>query len=340
MGRPKRQQIEYRLKPIGEWYYICWSENRKPKRVSTRTRDEEAAKGILANFKAGLTAAPNYKQITISMITAEYRAAKNDGSRAYTGTLCNAMQHIDAFFGPLMPENITPALSRQYIADRRALGRADDTIRRELGALQAAINYCKREGWKITSSPIILPPPSPARDIWLGREDVKRLIECCEQDHLRLFILIAYTTCARKASVLELTWDRVNMQTRLIDFRTPKERETNKRRGVKRINNRLFTEMEKALELAQSNYVIEWNGKPVGNIRKAFMTAAAKADLPLKVTPHTLKHSAGVHMAMDGVPIMEISKQLDHTSVRTTERHYMKYHPEFMVKAANALERI
>lgn len=276
----------------------------------------------------------------MSMVLAEYKAYKKDDSRAYTGTLCNALQHVEAFFGPLLLENVTPALSRQYIAERRALKRADDTIRRELGTLRTAINYCIREGWKINSPPIILPPPSRARDIWLSRDEVKALIAACEQDHLRLFVLIAYHTCSRKSSILELTWDRINMHTRLIDFRTPEEKETNKRRGIKRINNKLYAELEKALELAQTDYVIEWNGKPVGNIRKAFMTAAKAAGLHKKVTPHTLKHSACVHMAMDKTPLEEIKQMADHSSIRTTEKHYLKYHPDFMKRAARSLERL
>lgn len=273
------------------------------------------------------------------MILEEYKAAKKAPGQAY-GTITNALSHIANFFGPLLIENVTPALCRKYIAQRRELKRADDTIRREMGTFRSAINHCIKEGWKIPSPPIPLPPASPPREIWLTRQEIKKLIDKAAEDHIKLFIMLAYTTCARKQAILELTWDRVNMQTKLIDFRTPGERETNKRRGVKTINKLLYPMLENALELAQSDYVIEWCGKPMGNIRRSFMTAAKAAGLSEDVTPHTLKHSAGVHMAMDGVPIWEICQRLDHTSVRTTEKHYLKYSPEFMKKSTRALERL
>lgn len=274
----------------------------------------------------------------MGMVLTEYREAKNKPGKPYE-TIANALQHIEAFFGSLLLENITPALSRQYIADRRKLGRAYGTIRRELGAFQAAINHCIKEGWKIPSPPIILPQANATRDIWLSKAEVRKLVDC-SQDHIKLFILIAYTTCTRKQAVLELTWDRVNLFTRLIDFREPEERETNKRRGVKRINNWLLPELEKALELAQTDYVIEYCGKPVvNNIRRGFMTAVKKAGLPDTITPHILKHSACVHMAMDKTPLEEIKQMADHSSIRTTEKHYLKYHPDFMKRASKALER-
>ncbi len=51
MPRKKRERIEYTLKiPAGEeCWHICWSENRRSKRVSTGTTDEAAA-GLLALF--------------------------------------------------------------------------------------------------------------------------------------------------------------------------------------------------------------------------------------------------------------------------------------------------
>lgn len=339
MARTRRERIEYRLRKYGKYFYLCWTERKKPKRLTTRATDPVDAEAFRANYVALLSAPREQRETTVSMVLAEYKAAKESPGKSYE-TLANALGHIDGFFGPLLLNNVTPSLCRQYIAERRKLKRADDTIRREMGAFRAAINYCIREGWKIPSPPIILPQASAPRDIWLAREEIKQLLDACTEDHLRLFIMVAYTTCTRKSAILELTWDRVNMQTRLVDFRAPRERETNKRRGVKRINNMLYPYLERALDLAQSDYVIEWAGRPVMNIRRSFMTAAKIAGLSSKVTPHTLKHSACVHMAMDGTPMWEIAQMADHTSVRTTEKHYLKYHPDFMEKASRALERL
>ena len=51
-----------------------------------------------------------------------------------------------------------------------------------------------------------------------------------------------------------------------------------------------------------------------------------------------LRHSAAVHMAEEGVPISEISQYLGHSNTQITERIYARYSPEYLRKAAAALE--
>jgi integrase len=49
----------------------------------------------------------------------------------------------------------------------------------------------------------------------------------------------------------------------------------------------------------------EFNGKPVGSVKKGFKTAVGLARLPGKVTPHTLRHTAATWLMRRGVPIRE-----------------------------------
>lgn len=341
MARKKREQTLYTIKriPGRKSLYITWSENREPKRISTGQADWADAETYLRNFVAGLNAPPDTKQVTVDMTLKAYREVKRTDGSAYA-TIANALQPIEAFFGPLLLENITPALSREYISERRKLGRANDTIRREMGTLRAAINHCIKEGWKIISPVINLPPASPPRERWLTSEEVKRLIAEAREEHLRLFIVLAFTTGQRKNAILSLTWDRVDLVNGLIDFKTPGEAQTKKYRGVVRINRLSREVLERALETAQSDYVIEWAGKPVSNIRRSFMTAVEAAGLKGKVTPHVMRHTAAVRMAMEGVPMRDIAAVLGHKSSRITEEVYLKYHPDFQIAAVTALEVI
>jgi integrase len=49
----------------------------------------------------------------------------------------------------------------------------------------------------------------------------------------------------------------------------------------------------------------EFNGKPVGSVKKGFKTAVGLARLPGKFTPHTLRHTAATWLMQRGVPIRE-----------------------------------
>ena len=56
------------------------------------------------------------------------------------------------------------------------------------------------------------------------------------------------------------------------------------------------------------------------------------------VTAHVFRHSAACLMAESGTPMSEIAQFLGHTNSRTTEAIYARYSPEYLRKAADALE--
>ena len=86
-----------------------------------------------------------------------------------------------------------------------------------------------------------------------------------------------------------------------------------------------------------SAFVIEYGGKQVAKLRKAFERAAESAGLPW-VTPHVLRHTAAVWMAEAGTPMAEIAQYLGHSDERTTFRIYARFSPTYLRKAAAALE--
>jgi integrase len=92
-----------------------------------------------------------------------------------------------------------------------------------------------------------------------------------------------------------------------------------------------------AREAALTDCVIEYGGKPVGSVKKAFARAAARAGVPW-CTPHVLRHSAAVHMAEARVSMSEISQYLGHSNTYITERVYARFSPTYLQQAANALE--
>ncbi|TMV85537.1 hypothetical protein FGG78_20735 [Thioclava sp. BHET1] len=88
---------------------------------------------------------------------------------------------------------------------------------------------------------------------------------------------------------------------------------------------------------AISPYVIEWGGRQVKSIKRGFAAATQAAGLD-DVTPHTLRHTAAVHMAAAGVPMEKISQYLGHSNTATTERVYARFAPDHLRDAADALD--
>lgn len=137
-------------------------------------------------------------------------------------------------------------------------------------------------------------------------------------------------------AILDLTWDRVDLEHGSIDFMPAGRDKTNKRRTVVGITPRLKPLLEEARQASLSEHVIEYGGKPVASVKRAISAAARRSGVP--VSPHVLRRTAAVWMAMADVPMERIAQVLGHTSTRVTYSSYARFSPRFMADAIAALD--
>lgn len=304
-------------------YYAYWREGKQSKRVALRTSDPDVAARRFEDLKRGQAR----KQDTCAAIVEAYFA-----DRGMSDAQKYAWQALQPHFGHLRPDQVSRQLCRDYAADRRRSNRSDGTIIKELSVLRAALR------WADKNTPAVFEMPStpPPRDVFLTRSEMERLLEAsANTPHLQLFIRLALQTGARAQAILDLTWQRIDFDRGLIRLAGIKQ--TNKRRPTVPINATLDKALRAAREIATCDHVIEYAGGPVKSIKTAFRRAVKDAGLK-DVTPHVLRHTAAVWMAEAGVPMQEIADYLGHTDIKTTWRHYAKYSPEYMRRAASALE--
>src|SRR4029077_19022089 len=108
---------------------------------------------------------------------------------------------------------------------------------------------------------------------------------------LALFVRIALYTGVRHHAILELTWDRVDLDGGWMDFNVPGREITKERRPVAPMNFKLARALRAALPAgSQQKCVIGSNAKPIFTVAETFKTACKRAKLK-DVTPHTLKHT-------------------------------------------------
>ncbi len=104
------------------------------------------------------------------------------------------------------------------------------------------------------------------------------------------------------------------------------------------MNDLAYSALKEAQANAISNYVIEWGGRKIESIRRAVRDAGVRAGLKERVTPHMLRHTAACLMIEAGRPIEEVAQYLGHTSTKVTFSTYARYSPDYLQKAARALE--
>jgi integrase len=300
----------------------------QPKRTSLGTTDREVATRRLVD----LGQARRRKATTVAEMYQHY--LEEHGPRiAGKDTLRFAWKLLEPVFGHLRPDQITRALTRDYAAKERRRGISDGKIRRDLGVLSAVIRYSDKQGGAV----IEMPPAPPPKSRHLTREEYRGLREAARKiPHLHLFVLLAYRTGGRASAILELTWNRVDFTRGQIRLGLGERRA--KGRATVPMTEDTAEILHETQKAALTDYVIEYGGKRVKSVKRAFKAAVVRAGLPADTSPHVLRHSAAVHMAESGVPMSEISQYLGHSSTSVTERVYARYSPSYLKRAAAALE--
>lgn len=234
--------------------------------------------------------------------------------------------------------------------------------RRELEDLRAAINHHRAEGYTREVVEVVLPPRSQAKDRWLTRSEAARLIWTCWRQremrngrptgrrtgkHLARFILVGLYTGTRASAIcsaaLKVTdaAGHVDLEQGVFYRRVHGRRETNKRQPPVRLPPRLLAHMrrwakDRGEDTISKKYVVEWQGKAIGEVNKGFAAAVQRAGLGDDVTPHVLRHTAATWMMQNGADLWDAAGFLG-MSVQILERTYGHHHPDHQQSAIVAV---
>lgn len=323
---------DYKIGRLKGRYVVTWRDDtgtRRRYRLAAQTAKdaEREARDVMIEATAPLSG------VIVSQLWEAYQVEVS--GRRQESKLVQVGRNVLPTFGHLTPHQITADDCRSYTASRRSLGRKDATIRTELGCLRTCLVWAAKSGL-IQSAPRIVMPQTPApRTRYLDNAEVHRLLAAADTPHVRLAIILMLTTAGRIGALLELTWDRVDFDRRIIKLATndigPK-----KGRATVPINDDLMAALTVAAQSGVSDYVIEWGGKKVGSIKTGFNAAVKRAKID-HCTPHDLRRTAGRRMAEAGVPIEEIAAYLGHSNPNVTRSTYAQFSPEYLRKASNAL---
>lgn len=231
-----------------------------------------------------------------------------------------------------------------------------ETARRELTVLRAAINAYHAET-PLDALPVVtLPEASSARPDWLRRDQVAALLRAARKVEdkdaaralVRLIVLGIYTG-TRTGAMRRLGWfpntlgGNVDIKAGVIHRRGDDEEETKKRRPSIRIPDRLvgFLRRWQAADMAMEKppaFVIHYRGKPVLKQRKSWTAARVDAGLSEKITPHILRHTAATWLMQVGPDIWDAANYLG-MSVKMLEDVYGHHHPDYQKDVASRIGR-
>lgn len=277
------------------------------------------------------------EEVTVATILENYwsRHARSIASYEHAEI---AIRHLKQFYGASPVSVITPDSNDRYRDQCKAEGLAPGTINRRRAYLRAALRQAVRRD-ELTAAPFI-PSEREAdpRPHALTRQQAAAVLRAARQmpPHVALFIRIGLWTGARRGAILDLTWDRVDLELGAINFRVPGERETKKRRANTPVPLRLLSTLRRAYSSSEGDYVIQWRGERVASVKTAFK-ALRRATRMTWLTPHVLKHTF-VTWGLRTATSWQV-QGLTATSARTLEKVYGKHITDDMRQASEAIAR-
>lgn len=325
--------------PTSPCWYIQWFEAGRSRRASTRTADRAQAENVLAAFKLVRSERPALDP-TLPLILDWYADTRGkELARLDSAEL--AIRHLKAFFGSSLVADVNLEMQEQYQTHRRGQGVGDETVRRELSVLSAATRRAVQRQKLTAAPPMLSIPKAAARERWLTRNEAAKLLRSMRSErrarHLVLFTRLALYTGARSGAILDLTWDRVDLERGMIWYPLPGRQQATKRRAVVPVEANVLRALKATHRRKVGDYVIQWRGEKCDRIVRAFVRHA-KACGFVGVTPHTLRHTFATWAAMKGVPLFLIGSAIGQSQVATTAR-YAKFQPDALREVTRAVRR-
>jgi integrase len=259
--------------------------------------------------------------------------------RGVAPTQLMALRPVRRAFAGYVPEELTPRAIAGYVNCRR-LGKftechgtrpaKDGTIRRELGALSAVLNWAHQKRLLKDAPPTIdLPPQSPPREVFLTVDEADVLFEDAAMkvqagSRVGLFVCLALDTWARANAIETLPWSRVNLDLRQIDYRDPSKPETCKRRVPVPISTRLL----RVLYDAEGGVGAEPVVGPITQYEwKRWLGSTIFHDRG--ITRHDLRRTGISCAVARGVDLMKVA-QMAGDDYGTILKHYARFAPDYL----------
>lgn len=246
------------------------------------------------------------------------------------------IKSLKRFFGDKQLSKICQFEVEAYVTARVKDGLKNSSVNRELACLKKMFNKAKDWGY-MQSNPAEKVGFFSEKEFIKERilsEDEECLLLASSPVHLKRIIFTALNTGMRRAELLTLRWEDVDLEKRLIRLAHTKS-------GKIRVIPigpdllLLLMDLRKKANGSWHVFVNARTGTSYRDIKRAFQTACEKARVE-SLRFHDLRHTFASRLVERGVDIVTVKELLGHSTIRMTERYT---HSRMDLKR-NAVERL
>ncbi len=286
----------------------------------------------------------NFKEL------AEQYQKFSERQRCYRSKIYLIRQLTEAF-GQIPLRRFNPMLLEQYQTERIKKGKKPATVNRLLATVKHM--FTKAVEWEMVEEETLkrvrkvrFLEENNRRLRYLTKDECQILIRACDQ-HLRPIVITALNSGMRKAEILNLKWDNVDLNHGFIlldQTKNGERREIPINATVREVLDELFRGTKNGPRRIDVRYVFydpttgkpSEDVKPYKDVKRSFASACRRAKIE-DFRFHDLRHTFASHLVMSGVDLTTVKELLGHKTLTMTLR-YAHLAPSHKVKAVGMLD--
>ena len=226
--------------------------------------------------------------------------------------------------------NIDIDITKEYLKYLYERGINKNSISRKLSSIRGFYNYLVKEEI-ITSSPFNS-IPNPKKDLYLPKflndKELNKIFSVCSENTPSyeidtLIIELLYATGIRVSELVNIKVkdiDRTNKSIKVLG-KGDKERIVLYNNHTSRALDIYLNDAYHIFNKKNSEYLIlNHNGGKLSDryVRMIIDKLVRKANLDIKISPHTIRHTFATDMLEEGADLMTVKELLGHESLNTT----------------------
>lgn len=271
-------------------YYDVTGHQREELGGMTRAAAEKMLRQRVGEVASGSPARKAGADVTVAdclgLVLADYRLRRVDASISE--------MRIKSIINPLIGHERAATLNRKalwaYISTRRADGRKDSTINRELSLIRRGLRLAASDEYGMIPRAAQVPHLDEGDNVrtgFLRPEEYQRVYDALPE-YLQPLFCVAYYTGLRRSTLLGLRLDQIDLDAGLIWVSRAQTK--NRTSQTAPIVGEMRTHLARALNV-NMQYVFEREGKPILSFKNAWNAAVVAAGLP-SLRFHDLRRTA------------------------------------------------
>jgi tyrosine recombinase XerC len=224
---------------------------------------------------------------------------------------------------------ITPLDIRAFLADQSTRGYSKRTIARRLSCVRSFFRFLCREGGLTQNPAAVVPTPRQDRRLpsFLDEEQTARLLETPRTDRWqglrdRAMLETLYSTGMRVSELVGLNLDDVDdiSGTVIVRGKGKRERLCPIGRTALATIQRYLAKRPKRTKRLHALFVSQKQTRlTVRQVDRLLQQYAKQAQIPIPISPHSLRHSFATHLLDRGADLRSVQELLGHQSLSTTQ---------------------